>query len=1030
MAKSTLLKPGHKAIQQYYKALDEYRGQGVRHEGALETAFSRLLADTARLQGWTLVPKEKLKVGKHTIFPDGTLHDVLFNELRRGYWEAKDTDDDLDAEISKKLVKGYPRNNTIFEDTRIGVLYQGGVERYRLDLTDPKQLCSLLNEFYAWTDPEIGSFNEAVEEFKSRVPELAQGLVKILVNAHEKDRGFQAAFDSFYAVCQQTLNPNISRAAVDEMLVQHLLTERLIRKIFDNPEFMHRNVIAAEIEKVIEALVKHSFNRDSFLRTLDRFYRAIEDAAHTLTDFSEKQHFLNTVYERFFQGYSVKVADTHGIVYTPQEIVDFMCASVEEVLQTEFGLSLGSPGVNILDPCTGTGNFIVNLINRIPKKHLPRVYMEHLFANEVMLLPYYIAALNIEHAYWERTGEYHTFEGLCYADTLDLVNGNGEQPLFEIMNEENTARVARQKITPITVIIGNPPYNVGQINANDNNKNRKYGVVDRRVKETFGKASVATSVSKLNDPYVKFFRWAIDRLENRDGIVCFVTNNSFVDQIAFDGMRQHLAREFSRIYHVHLEGNVRLNPSLSGTQYNVFGIQVGVGITVAIRRRKNRQMTFNFFRVDKKLPRAKKLEWLAKHVGIGAVKWCKISPDPDDAWLAPLNGDEYARFVSIASKKERSAELNQAQAIFKEYGLGVATHRDIIVYDFDRNAVSERVRAFIDDYNGEVDRYRRAGGKADPDSFVRYGAVVWDADLKLDMQRGRFAEFSDDKIRHALYRPFTKRFLFFDKTLNARRYVTPHALPTSAAERQNRVIALSQIAFRSAGFSCLISQCIPDLHLCASLDGHQCFPFYVYDEDGSNRRENITGWALEQFRTHYGDHKIGKWDIFYYVYGILHHPGYRTKFADNLKRELPRIPFAPDFRAFAKAGQELARLHLDYEKLEPYPLKWIETEGVPLSYRVEDKMRLSKDKTALRVNPSLTLAGIPPLALQYRLGNRSALEWVIDQYQVSEDKRSGIRSDPNRPDDEEYIVRLVGQVVHVSLETVQIVSGLPERYTV
>jgi hypothetical protein len=253
MAKSNLLKPGHKAILEYYKALAEYRERGARHEGAVETAFSRLLADTARPHGWVLIPKEKLKVGKHTIFPDGTLHHLLFNELRRGYWEAKDTDDDLDAEISKKLAKDYPRNNTIFEDTRTAVLYQGGVERYRLDLTDPRQLCSLLNEFYAWTDPEIGSFNEAVEEFKSRVPELAQGLVKILADAHQKDRGFQAAFDSFYAVCQQTLNPNISRAAVDEMLVQHLLTERLIRKIFDNPEFMHRKVIAVEIEKVIDA---------------------------------------------------------------------------------------------------------------------------------------------------------------------------------------------------------------------------------------------------------------------------------------------------------------------------------------------------------------------------------------------------------------------------------------------------------------------------------------------------------------------------------------------------------------------------------------------------------------------------------------------------------------------------------------------------------------------------------------------------------------------------------------------------------
>ncbi len=1061
MPAAVLIKPTHKAIKQYYQSLKEYSAHRVIHEGALETAFSNLLAAAARAYGWQLIPKQSHKIGKHTIIPDGTLRDLF---TRRGYWEAKDTSDDLDQEISKKLAQGYPTSNTIFEDTRQAVLYQSGIERDRFDLADPQQLARLLNEFFSYTEPEIDGFHQAVTEFQTRVPELAGRLVTIITEAHQKNKKFQQAFDGFFALCQQTLNPNISQAAVDEMLVQHLLTERLIRKIFDNQEFTRRNVIAAEIEKVIEALISVTFSRDQFLKSLDRFYRAIEDAAHILEDFGEKQQFLNTVYERFFQGYSVKVADTHGIVYTPQPIVDFMCASVEEVLKTEFGLTLGSKGVNILDPCTGTGNFIVNLIRRIPKRDLPRVYKEQLFANEVMLLPYYIAALNIEHAYFEITGEYQGFEGLCFVDTLDLVNGDGTQRFFEFMTEENTARVVRQKSAPITVIIGNPPYNVGQINENDQNKNRKYSFIDRRVKETFGKASKATSVSKLNDPYVKFFRWALDRLEDRDGIVCFVTNNSFVDQLAFDGMRRHLAREFSRIYHIHLEGNVRRNPTLSGTQYNVFGIQVGVGITVAVRRRKHRRMSLRFHRVDKKLRRAEKLDWLAKHAGISEVKWRKIDPDPDDAWLAPANGVEFARFLPIGSKEGRSAEWNKALTLFQEYGLGVATHRDKVVYDFDRPTLVQRVKEFIDAYNGEVDRYRRAGGKADLDTFVRYDKIVWDRDLKKDLARGRYAEFADDKIRHALYHPFTKRFLFFDRIINAEVYTFPKIMPTAKAEAENRMVCVPGPGGR-ANWATIITDRIPNLSL-TSLDTFQCFPFYIYDEDGTNRRENITDWALEQFRTHYTDRRaegrkpsdskshatakgkrgmqqpgadaprlaertaddITKWDIFYYVYGLLHHPGYRTKFADNLKRELPRIPFAPDFWAFADAGKELARLHLDYEKLEPYELKFIETPGMPLSYHVEDKMRLSKDKTSLKVNPSLTLAGIPPEVFDYRLGNRSALDWVIDQYQVSEDKRSGIRSDPNRPDDPEYIVKLVGQVVRVSIETVKIVQGLPERF--
>ncbi len=636
MPKATSIKPTHKALKKYYAALQSYRDDGVTHEGALETAFQRLLEETAKSHGWKLIPKQKLKVGKQTIYPDGTLRD-LFN-MRCGFWEAKDTDDKLDAEIQKKIDKGYPLSNTIFEDTRYAVLYQGGQERERFDLTKPKDVTALLNEFFAYIEPEIDNFRQAVDEFQTQVPDLAKNLVQILTAAHQNNKRFQTAFDDFFALCQTALNPNISRAAVDEMLVQHLLTERLIRTIFDNPDFTRRNVIAVELEKVIDALVSLSFNRDSFLRKLDRFYRAIEAAARGLEDFSEKQHFLNLVYESFFQGYSVKVADTHGIVYTPQEIVDFMCASVAEVLQTEFGLSLSSPGVYIIDPCTGTGNFIVNLINRIAKKDLPRMYREQLFANEVMLLPYYIAALNIEHAYYERAGNYEPFEGLCFVDTLDLAE---HKDTLSMMSAKNTERVERQKKTPITVIIGNPPYNIGQLSENDNNRNRKYPVVEKRIRETYSKDSLATNKNALADAYVKFFRWSVDRLEGRDGIVCLVTNNSFADQVAFDGMRKHLLQDFTRVYHVHLEGNVRHNPTLAGTTHNVFGIQVGVGITIAIRSSAHVDHRLYFQRVDKTLRREEKLAWLARHGTVSGFQWVLLSPDRRNNWLKGNNTEEF-----------------------------------------------------------------------------------------------------------------------------------------------------------------------------------------------------------------------------------------------------------------------------------------------------------------------------------------------------------------------------------------------------
>ena len=1017
------LKATDPAIKAYHAELQVYADHDAAHEGATETAFSRLLAVTAKPHGWTLIPKKGFKVGGKHIVPDGTLQDGNF--LRRGYWEAKDTDDDLEVEITKKRKKGYPIANTIFEDTQRAVLYQNGAEAERYDLTKPQAVADLLNRFFSHLEPEHDNFETAIDDFKGRVPELAQGLLGKIGEAHEGNPKFQQAFDGFYSLCQTALNPNIRREAVDEMLIQHLLTERLFRKIFHDEEFTRRNVIAAEVETVIAALVGKSFSRAEFLKSLDKFYKAIERAAETIDDFADKQHFLNTVYERFFQGYSVKTADTHGIVYTPQPIVDFMCASVEEVLKDEFGLSLGSEEVTILDPCAGTGNFLVNLLRRVSKKDLPDLYNGRLFANEVMLLPYYIAALNIEHAYGELKGEYEPFEGLCFVDTLDMVvSGQEALPGF---SRGNAVRLEKQRDAKVTVVIGNPPYNVGQLNENDNNKNRKYEALDKSIKATYAKASAATSVSKLNDPYVKFFRWATHRLNGRDGVVCFVTNNSFVDQIAFDGMRKHLLADFTCVYHLHLEGNVRQNPKLSGTQYNVFGIQVGVGITIAVKSAKHADRRLLFYRIDKRLRRYEKLKWLTVHGTMGQVPWSPLIPDRKGNWLIPKNSRAFAKFIPVGSKDGKAALAGRAEVLFKEYTLGIATHRDSVVYGFNKRELGVRVELFAEAYNSEVDRFHRHGRKADPETFAWSKRVVWDRDLKRDVVRKNYAVFDAGRIRKSLYRPFAPRWLYFDRRLNAEIYSIEKFYPNAASESENRTIVLSDIGCRSAQPAALCSNGITDLHLCATLDGHQCFPFYAYDLDGTNRRENITDWALKQYREEYQSKKLTKWDIFHYVYGLLHHPGYRAKFGDNLKKSLPRIPFAPDFWAFADAGKKLADLHLNYEEHEPFDLKFVTTPGVPLSYRVE-KMKLGADKTSLKVNESLTLAGIPPEVFEYRLGNRSALDWVIDQYRATEDSRSGIVSDPNREDDPEYIVKLVGRVVAVSVETVKLVKSLPVEF--
>ncbi|MDZ4768945.1 MAG: N-6 DNA methylase, partial [Chloroflexota bacterium] len=579
--------PTSAPIKAYYAHRKELEAQGAVNEMSAREAFKGLLERTAGAHGWTLIVEQRVESATRRIVPDGTMRDPL--TLPRGYWEAKDTADDLDAEIDKKFARGYPRTNIIFEDTRRAVLIQGGSRVAAFDLTSPIQVAALLNLFYDYRAPNIAGFEAAKARFKADTPDLAQGLLTLIAEAHKSNKPFQAAYAGFIEVCRASLNPNISRGAIDEMLIQHLLTERLMRTVFDNDEFSQRNVIALEVEKVIRALTSKSFDREKFIGQLAYFYEAIEAAARDLSGFADKQTFLNSVYETFFQGYAVKVADTHGIVYTPQPIVDFMCAAVEEVLHDEFGQKLGDPGVCIIDPCTGTGNFIVNLLGRIARQNpaaLKDAYADRLFANEVMLLPYYVASLNIEHAYYDLTREYAPFEGLCFVDTLDLAEG--DQARMAFMTEANTARVQRQKDAPITIIIGNPPYNVGQVNENDNNKNRAYQIIDRRVRETYSRDSKATSKSKLNDPYVKFFRWASDRLQGRDGIVAYVTNNSFVKALAFDGMRKHLLRDFTTVYHLDLHGDVRDNPKISGTSHNVFGIQVGVGVTIAVRRGESR----------------------------------------------------------------------------------------------------------------------------------------------------------------------------------------------------------------------------------------------------------------------------------------------------------------------------------------------------------------------------------------------------------------------------------------------------------
>jgi len=621
------IKPNHKPIKEYYAELASFEKHGHSNEMTVRNAFQDLLQTYTKKIGWQFIEEYTIKrKDRKNASVDGALLDQF--SLPRGFWEAKDSKDDLPTEITKKFADGYPQTNILFWQPGRAILFQDGRQILDEDISNPKTLVEVLSAFFEYDQPYIKEWEHAVEEFKNTIPTLAKSVLRILEDQRSSNRAFQQSFDAFMTLVQQSINPSLSIEAVEEMLIQHLLTRRIFTTIFNAPGFLQQNAVARELEGVIATLVQgYESTVEDFLRPLDRFYKALELAAGATDDFAQKQTFLNHVYEKFFQGFAVKVADTHGIVYTPQPIVDFMVKSVEASLQKDFGKSLASEGVHILDPFVGTGNFILRVIREIHEQN-PRVlrhkYLHELHCNELMILPYYIACLNIEHLYYELTGEYLAFPGICLVDTFELA----EDRQMGMFTSQNTDRVQKQKESPIFVVIGNPPYNAGQVNENDNNKNRKYPVMDKRVQETYAKSSTSTLRNALSDPYVKAFRYASDKIiANGEGIVCMVTNNGFLDGIAFDGMRKHLMHDYNSVYLFDLGGNVRKNPRLSGTTHNVFGIQVGVVISLLELKKEKSEHLAHYARMDEYWTKIQKYHQLDSYIETTQIQFQEIQPN-------------------------------------------------------------------------------------------------------------------------------------------------------------------------------------------------------------------------------------------------------------------------------------------------------------------------------------------------------------------------------------------------------------------
>jgi predicted helicase len=1021
-------------VQSYLSRIDQLRRvSGATNEVIVSQAFARLLEDWATDQKLIFIQQYPHETPQKTLVrPDGVvLHDI---RVPLGWWEAKDTADDLDNEIEKKLRKGYPQDNIVFENGETAVLFQNRGEVTRCDMTDPAALEKLVTLFFGYERPEIAEFRAAVRQFGTDLPAILEGLRGKISEAYQDNQAFAAQAATFLTHAKQTINPGLTEDDVREMLIQHILTEEIFTQVFNDGQYHRENNIARELTRLEDAFFTGGVKRDA-LRAMQPYYAAIKANAAQITAHSEKQTFLKLIYEQFYKVYNPKAADRLGVVYTPNEIVRFMIEGADWLCEKHFGKTLIEPGVEILDPATGTGTFICEFIEKYrgQKKELARKYKEELHANEVAILPYYVANLNIEATYAAVAGQYAEFPNLCFVDTLDNVAGLGikagyQHDLFAALSDENVERVKRQNKRKISVVIGNPPYNANQQNENDNNKNRAYPQIDDLIKRSFVKLSTAQK-TKVYDMYARFFRWAFDRVHD-DGIIAFVTNRSFVDSRTFDGFRRYVQENFAEAWVVDLGGDVRANPKLSGTKNNVFGIQTGVAISFLVKRKGAKQCVLRYVRRPEFDTAGDKLAWLGSSK-LSGLTFERVVADKAANWVN-LTENDWDSLIPVADKKTKAAKTKgQERAVFKLMSNGTVTARDEWAVGDDATQISATAKFFIETYSLELARWKAAakdpmGNKARGEAadFVNRD-IKWTSELEAHLAKGTAIQFNADRIVEHSYRPFTKRMAYYDRVVVHRLYNQNEIFPIKHPN-VNQAIGFSGVS-SAKHFQALATSCLPSYDY---LEKTQFLPRYRYTPTGE-RIDNVTDWALKTFTDRYGKTAgVSRDAIFAYVYAALHDPLWRETYAINLRREFPRIPLHPDFRLWAGWGQRLLDLHIGYEGVTPWPVARRDVADVKAKTAgVSPRVALKSDPGAgvVTLDSETALTGIPARAWEYLLGNRSAIDWVLDQHKEKTPKDPTIRAKFHTyrfADHKERVADLVARVVRVSVETMEIVDEI------
>ncbi|MDL2296069.1 DEAD/DEAH box helicase family protein [Lachnospiraceae bacterium OttesenSCG-928-E19] len=948
------------------------------------------------------------------------------------------------------LIGGIPAENT--GDS------EGGKKRTatQLGLALPA-IDGIRNAIYARMVQKVGQ-KRYWEQWGKDVADIAQRYIARITKLVEADGEHQKIFNKFVETLRSNINPSLSSAEVIEMLSQHLITRPVFEALFENYSFVKNNPVSQSLQEMIDLLEKSAPEKDTI--TLSRFYESVKLRISDIDNAEGKQKVIVELYNTFFKAAFPKTVEKLGIVYTPIEVVDFINNSVAKVLEKEFGRNLSDENVHIIDPFTGTGTFITRLIQSglISKESLKRKFDNELHANEIVLLAYYIASVNIENAFHDMMGEdqnYTPFNGICLTDTFQLYEDKEDSGVKNsqiTMSSEifgmtkNTERIKAQQNAPIQVIIGNPPYSIGQKTANDNAKNQTYPKLEGRISETYVAKSNAALVRGAYDPYIAAFRWATDRLSDDGGIIAFVSNGGWLDTNSSDGFRKCLEHEFYKIYVFNLRGNQRTNGELSrkeGGKIFGSGSRTPISITILVKKHtQSAKAIIEYNDIGDYLTREEKLQIIRENHDIYSDKleWSTIKSNEQSDWLNQRS-TIFDTFISLEPDKKTS---EKSKSVFQKKGNGLATSRDAWLYNYSKNVVKNNADKMIDFYNVQREDYRKKkvqNSNLLVEDFINNDPknISWSRGLRTSLGNGKVIE-KIGKCVNSLYRPFCSQKLFYNKSIVETCGVMKLCFPSEYTE--NLIICVSG-AGSSKESSAIITDRIMDLNLMSA--GAQCFPLYYYEETKGQtgnlfdhgkqdyvRRDGITDFILKQCRDIYGD-RVNKEDIFYYVYGLLHSSDYRTKFSADLKKMLPRLPLVDkptDFWSFSKAGRELAELHLNYESIKP--LDSVVVSGENSENFTVDKMRWvdKKTKSEIQYNSFIKVSNIPAEALDYVVNGKSAIEWIMERYQKTIDKSSGITNDPNdwakEHNKPRYILNLLLSVIALSVKTQQIVHSLPK----